>query len=236
MAFIGTQDRRADAQTDRQSCLEKSWEFVYIWQPPPPTKADQWLCNLIFMYSFHDIVKFRGPPMLPNGSILFALINHTTIYVTIQFSCGIRTVEWLMFSGRISSHLFSQLHNAEGNDMVAVNTFQGRDTMAAISQTTHSSVFYWMKILEFGLKFHWSLFPKAGLMIFQHWFRPGVKPLSEPMMVRLPTHICVTRTQSVNRNTLWLISRCSVWLRVYVILLISIMLCAVSLFRWLSVK
>ena len=25
------------------------------------------------------------------------------------------------------------------------------------------------------------------------WRRPGEKPLSEPMMVKLPTHICVTR-------------------------------------------
>ena len=29
------------------------------------------------------------------------------------------------------------------------------------------------------------------------WRRPGHKPLSEPMIVRLPTHICVTRTQLV---------------------------------------
>ena len=27
------------------------------------------------------------------------------------------------------------------------------------------------------------------------WRRPGDKPLSEPMMVTLPTHICVTRSQ-----------------------------------------
>ena len=27
------------------------------------------------------------------------------------------------------------------------------------------------------------------------WRRPGGEPLSEPMMVRLPTHICVTRPQ-----------------------------------------
>ena len=27
------------------------------------------------------------------------------------------------------------------------------------------------------------------------WHRPGDKPLSEPMMVRLPTHTCVTRPQ-----------------------------------------
>ena len=30
------------------------------------------------------------------------------------------------------------------------------------------------------------------------WRRPDDKPLSEPMMVRLPTHICVTRPQWVN--------------------------------------
>ena len=30
------------------------------------------------------------------------------------------------------------------------------------------------------------------------WHRLGNKPLSEPMMVRLPTHICVTRPQWVN--------------------------------------
>ena len=29
------------------------------------------------------------------------------------------------------------------------------------------------------------------------WRRPGDKPLSELMMVRLPTHICVTRPQRV---------------------------------------
>ena len=32
------------------------------------------------------------------------------------------------------------------------------------------------------------------------WHLPGDKPLSEPMMVRLPTHICVTRPQWVNNN------------------------------------
>ena len=31
------------------------------------------------------------------------------------------------------------------------------------------------------------------------WCRPGDKPLSEPMMVNLLTHICVTRPQWVNR-------------------------------------
>ena len=33
------------------------------------------------------------------------------------------------------------------------------------------------------------------------WCRPGDKPLSEPMMVRLPTHICVTRPQWVKQHS-----------------------------------
>ena len=36
-----------------------------------------------------------------------------------------------------------------------------------------------------------------ALVQIMAWRRPGDKPLSEPMMVRLPTHICVTRPQWV---------------------------------------
>ena len=37
-----------------------------------------------------------------------------------------------------------------------------------------------------------------ALVQIMAWRRPGDKPLSEPMMDRLPTHICVTRPQWVN--------------------------------------
>ena len=50
-------------------------------------------------------------------------------------------------------------------------THWGRDKMAAFSQMTLSNAFSWMKILEFWLKFHWSLFLRVQLTIFQHWFR-----------------------------------------------------------------
>ena len=45
------------------------------------------------------------------------------------------------------------------------------------------------------------------------WRRPGDKPLSEPMMVRLPTHICVTRPQWVNASKHSLCNILSHWLR-----------------------
>ena len=50
-------------------------------------------------------------------------------------------------------------------------THWGRDKMAAISQTIFSNAFSWMKMFEFWLKFHWSLFLRVQLIIFQHWFR-----------------------------------------------------------------
>ena len=50
-------------------------------------------------------------------------------------------------------------------------THWGRDKMAAVSQTTHSNAFSWMKMLEFRLRFHWSLFLRVQLTLFQHCFR-----------------------------------------------------------------
>ena len=40
-------------------------------------------------------------------------------------------------------------------------THWGRDKMDAISQTTFSNTFSWMKIFESWLEFHWSLFPSV---------------------------------------------------------------------------
>ena len=51
------------------------------------------------------------------------------------------------------------------------STHWGRDKMAVISQATLSSAFSWKKMSEFRLKFHWSLFLRVQLTIFQHWFR-----------------------------------------------------------------
>ena len=48
---------------------------------------------------------------------------------------------------------------------------QGPDKMAAIPQTTFSNAFSCMKIYKFQLRFHWRLFPRVQLTIFQHWFR-----------------------------------------------------------------
>ena len=78
-------------------------------------------------------------------------------------------------------------------------THWGRDKVDAISQTTFSNAFSWMKIFEYRLKF----VPKgpinniSALVQIMAWRLPGDKPLSESMMFSLPTHICVTGPQWV---------------------------------------
>ena len=51
------------------------------------------------------------------------------------------------------------------------------------------------------------------------WRRPGDKPLSEPMMVSLPTHLCLTWPQWVNPDVGHLDGSSSVWCLVGLLLL-----------------
>ena len=87
-------------------------------------------------------------------------------------------------------------------------THWGRDKMDTISQTILSNAFSWMKIFEFRLKFHWSLFLRVQLTIFQHLFRywfGAVQATSHYLnqwWSSQLTHICVTRLQWVNNQSL----------------------------------
>ena len=92
-----------------------------------------------------------------------------------------------------------------------VSTHWGRDKMDAIKQTTFSNAFSWMNIwtsVKISLKFA----PKGpinnvpGLAEIMAWRRPGDKPLSEPMVASLLTHIWVSRPQwvkSLRANVLY---------------------------------
>ena len=76
--------------------------------------------------------------------------------------------------------------------------------MVDIFQTTFSSAFYWKKMFQLRLKLYWGLLLRVQSTIFQHffqimaWRRPSNKPLSETMMVRLPTN---KFQRNLNRNS-----------------------------------
>ena len=63
-----------------------------------------------------------------------------------------------------------------------------------------------MKMFECQLKFSLKDVPNGStnnipaLVSIKTWCRPGNKPLSEPIMVRLPPYICITWPQWVNTS------------------------------------
>ena len=77
--------------------------------------------------------------------------------------------------------------------------------MATIFQTTFSNAFSWKKMYQFWLL---KFVPKGpinsirALVQIMAWRRSGDKPLFEPMMVSLLTHICVTWPQWVKTEAM----------------------------------
>ena len=74
----------------------------------------------------------------------------------------------------------------------------------------HFQTYFLNENVRISIKISLKFVPKGPvnsiptLVQIMTWRWPGAKPLSEPMMVRLPTHICVTRPQWV--KVLWHIS------------------------------
>ena len=105
-----------------------------------------------------------------------------------------------VFENQICKILFDRLQWGLAYSDISITAIV-RDRMAAIFQTTFSNTFPWMKMYKFRLRLHWSLYERVQSTIFQNWFRWWLGPtrlLSEPMMLILLTHICVTRSQCVN--------------------------------------
>ena len=83
-----------------------------------------------------------------------------------------------------------------------LNTLRQRQNGLHFTDDTYRCIFLNENVcisIEISLQFE----PKGpinnmlALVQIMAWHRPGDKPLSEPMMVSLLTHICVTRTQWV---------------------------------------
>ena len=125
---------------------------------------------LDFKWTIHDSVKRNR--RLTFGTtfiyIIYLRIRHHKLLYPIGLcrmylfmhgltSSLLKFGQWQVFS----SHIF----------MLIWLTHWGRDKMAAIFQTTFSNGFSWIKMYEFGLTFHWSLFLGVQLIIFQHLFR-----------------------------------------------------------------
>ena len=88
-----------------------------------------------------------------------------------------------------------------------INTLRPRQNGRHFADDTFKPIFL-NENIRISIKISLKFVPKVPINSFlalvqiMAWHRPGDKPLSEPMMVCLLTHICVTRPQWVNRTCL----------------------------------
>ena len=87
-----------------------------------------------------------------------------------------------------------------------VRHVRGWDTMAAINQKTFSNAISLMKMYDFLLRFHWSLFLRVQLTIFQHWFRQWLgasQTTSHCLNLWWLVYWCIYASLSCNELTHW---------------------------------
>ena len=139
-----------------------------------------WYLNVLTYVNRKIWKKISLPLSMPNDGTepLDAVTSASVVMITGLFRYGMRPVpEWL--------------------------THWGRHKMDAISQTTCSNTFSWIKKVWISIKISLNFDLKdpinniPALVQIMAWRRPGDKPLSELMMHSLLTHICVTRHQWV---------------------------------------
>ena len=116
--------------------------------------------------------------------------------------------EELMSWCRDMETLSASLALCEGNPLVTVdclNSLRPRRDGRHFADDIFKCVFF-NENGRISLRISLKFVPKGpinnnpALVQIMAWRRPGDKSLSEPMMVCLPTHICVTRPQWVNKG------------------------------------
>ena len=114
------------------------------------------------------------------------------------------TLLWLLKSCSQNKQIFKSQKIAGLYQSYALNTLRPRQNGCHFADDIFKCILLtenvWIPI-KISLKF----VPKCpinnipALVWIMAWRRPGNKPLSEPMMVSLTTHICVTRPQWVKK-------------------------------------
>ena len=119
----------------------------------------------------------------------------------IALICTGMTLEWLPWQPN-KVWTLPYMVATESPTVIAFNTLRPRQNGRHFADDIFKCIFLneniWIPI-KISLKFvpKGSINNIPALVQIMAWRRLGDKPLSEPMMVRLPTHICVTRPQWV---------------------------------------
>ena len=126
---------------------------------------------------FHSSKEPLGMKILVN-SIPFA-VRHRHSGNIRNSDTSLSFALFFLFILTILNYKNCHSRNCNEDDCTSTNIFLprkhlthwGRDEMAAVSKTTLSNAFSWMKMFKFRLRFHWSLYLRSQSTIIQHWFR-----------------------------------------------------------------
>ena len=191
-------------------CLEIPESFVYIWNPLSSrwSSPHYFSCRIgiqelkkIYHSNEYGFRRNRLEFVVSEAcfNMFYLKVSEVSNPWEYLFKCSCRFEIW-----QAPQQYAKRLENI--SSYLRDLTHWGRDNMGAISQTKISNACSWMKMCEVRLRFQWSLFVTGpinnipALVQIMAWRRSGDKAFSEPMMVNLPTHICVTRPQWVMEN------------------------------------
>ena len=167
----------------RYQLFDKSFHFQYT------------LCYVVYISLNRDNIKPKISRLVPYRFTLISLGPRSRFW-TIAFHVWVSLAFVVGFYGAL---LLSQGHTNGGTP---INTLRPRQNGRRF-ENTFSNVFSWMKkcIFFISLKFvHKGPLNNIPAFIqMMAWCLSGGKPLSEPMMVSLLTHVCVTFPLWVNR-------------------------------------
>ena len=110
-----------------------------------------------------------------------------------------------------TQQIVNTVHNSwKAMDYNPINTLRPRQNGRLLPDDIFKSIFS-NENARISIKISLNFVPKGpinnipALVQIMAWRRPGDKPLSEPMMVGLPTHICVNQPQGFNVDCLFLL-------------------------------
>ena len=117
------------------------------------------------------------------------------------FQCNVKTTNFAHIS-RVFSIVFLRCDRFSDTTQTYLNTLRPRQNGRLFPDDIFKWIF-WNENIWISLRISLKFVPRVridnipALVQIMAWRRPGDKLLSEPMMVSLLTHICVTRPQWV---------------------------------------
>ena len=129
---------------------------------------------------------------------------------------SLKTMAWHLFSAKPFKKMITDMPNLNLSRLLVpqwcINTLKLRQNGCHFPNNILKSIFLneniWISI-KISLNFvpNGPINKPPALVQRMAWHRPGTKPLSEPIMVSLLTHLCVTWPQWVNMTVICVITQ-----------------------------